>query len=96
VVDPGTVRRIVALARLGPGDVALEVGPGFGSLTLGLLAVAGRVVAVKVDPVLAAELPRTVAARAPGRYREGRARVSAETPRRKAVVAAWLDSMRQS
>ena len=65
VVDPGTVRRIVALAELGPGDVVLEVGPGFGSLTLGLLAAAGRVIAVEVDPVLAAELPRTVAARAP-------------------------------
>ena len=65
VVDQGTVRRIVALAGIGPADVVLEVGPGFGSLTLGLLAAAGRVIAVEVDPVLAAELPRTVAARAP-------------------------------
>jgi 16S rRNA (adenine1518-N6/adenine1519-N6)-dimethyltransferase len=65
VVDPGTVRRIVALAGVGPDDVVLEVGPGFGSLTLGLIGAAGRVVAVEVDPVLAAELPRTVAARAP-------------------------------
>jgi ribosomal RNA small subunit methyltransferase A len=49
----------------------LEVGPGFGSLTLPLLAEAdrvgdGRVLAVEIDPVLAAELPVTVAARAPG------------------------------
>jgi 16S rRNA (adenine1518-N6/adenine1519-N6)-dimethyltransferase len=66
VVDPGTVRRIVALAGVGPDDVVLEVGPGFGSLTLGLIGAARRVVAVEVDPVLAAELPRTVAARAPG------------------------------
>jgi len=65
VVDPGTVRRIVALAGLGPEDVVLEVGPGFGSLTLGLLGAAGQVVAVEVDPALAAELPGTVAARAP-------------------------------
>ena len=65
VVDPGTVRRLVALAGLGPDDVVLEVGPGFGSLTLGLLGAARAVVAVEVDPVLAAELPRTVAARAP-------------------------------
>ena len=64
VVNPGTVRRIVALAGIGPADVVLEVGPGFGSLTLGLLA-AARLIAVEVDPVLAAELPRTVAARAP-------------------------------
>lgn len=66
VVDPGTVRRLVALAGISRRDVVLEVGPGFGSLTLGLLAAARRVVAVEVDPVLAAELPRTAAARAPG------------------------------
>ena len=66
VVDAGTVSRIAALARLDPDDVVLEVGPGFGSLTLPLLASARRVLAVEVDPVLAAELPATVAARAPG------------------------------
>jgi 16S rRNA (adenine1518-N6/adenine1519-N6)-dimethyltransferase len=66
VVDAGTVIRIVALARLQPDDVVLEVGPGFGSLTLPLLAAARRVLAVEIDPVLAAELPATVAARAPG------------------------------
>jgi 16S rRNA (adenine1518-N6/adenine1519-N6)-dimethyltransferase len=66
VTDPGTVRRIVALAALGPADTVLEVGPGFGSLTLGLVGAARRVVTVELDPVLAAELPRTVAARAPG------------------------------
>jgi 16S rRNA (adenine1518-N6/adenine1519-N6)-dimethyltransferase len=65
VVDPGTVRRIVTLAGLRPGEVVLEVGPGLGSLTLGLVGVARRVVAVEVDPVLAAELPRTVAGAAP-------------------------------
>ena len=65
VVDPGTVRRIVALAGLAPDDMVLEVGPGFGSLTLGLLGAAGRVIAVEMDPVLAAELPHTVASRAP-------------------------------
>jgi len=66
VTDAGTVRRITALAGLGRGDVVLEVGPGFGSLTLPLLAAAGRVIAVEVDPALAAQLPRTVAERAPG------------------------------
>jgi 16S rRNA (adenine1518-N6/adenine1519-N6)-dimethyltransferase len=65
VHDHGTVRRITALAGLRPDDVVLEVGPGFGSLTLPLLAAAGRVVAVEMDPVLAAELPATVAAQAP-------------------------------
>ena len=67
VVEQGTVRRIAALAALRPEDVVLEVGPGLGSLTLALLeAGAGQVVGVEIDPVLAAELPRTVAARAPG------------------------------
>ena len=65
VTDAGTVRRIVALAGLRPGDVVLEVGPGFGSLTLPLLAAAARVIAVEIDSALAAELPRTVADRAP-------------------------------
>jgi 16S rRNA (adenine1518-N6/adenine1519-N6)-dimethyltransferase len=66
VIDAGTVSRITALAGLGPADVVLEVGPGFGSLTLPLLAAAGTVIAVEVDRALAQELPRTVAAHAPG------------------------------
>jgi len=65
VVDANTVRRIVRTAALGPDDVALEVGPGLGSLTLGLLEVVAHVVAVEIDPVLAAALPGTVAARDP-------------------------------
>src|SRR5580700_1678373 len=65
VTDAGTVRRIVALAGLSPADVVLEVGPGFGSLTLGLLQAVRAVIAVELDPVLAAELPQTVAAHAP-------------------------------
>ena len=65
VVDAGTVSRITALADLGPDDVVLEVGPGFGSLTLPLLAAARRVIAIELDRALAAELPVTVAARAP-------------------------------
>ena len=66
VVEPGTVRRIAALAALEPDDVVLEVGPGLGSLTLALLeAGASRVVAVEVDPALAAGLPDTIATRAP-------------------------------
>jgi 16S rRNA (adenine1518-N6/adenine1519-N6)-dimethyltransferase len=70
VVEQGTVRRIAALAVPRDGDVVLEVGPGLGSLTLALLeASAGsdaRLVAVEIDAALAAELPRTVADRAPG------------------------------
>ena len=61
VVDANTVRRIVRLAGVRPGDVVLEVGPGVGSLTLGLLAAGAHVVAVEIDPVLAEALPDTVA-----------------------------------
>jgi 16S rRNA (adenine1518-N6/adenine1519-N6)-dimethyltransferase len=59
VHDPNTVRRIVAAAGLGPDDVVLEVGPGLGSLTLGLLRSARHVHAVEIDPVLAKQLPET-------------------------------------
>ena len=63
--DANTVRRIVRTSAISPDDVVLEVGPGLGSLTLGLLGAGAPVVAVEVDPVLAAALPGTVAARAP-------------------------------
>ncbi|MEW1739453.1 16S rRNA (adenine(1518)-N(6)/adenine(1519)-N(6))-dimethyltransferase RsmA, partial [Nocardia beijingensis] len=65
VHDANTVRRIVAAAGVGRGDVVLEVGPGLGSLTLALLDVVDSVVAVEIDPVLARHLPVTVADRAP-------------------------------
>ena len=63
--DANTIRRIVRTADLRPDDVVLEVGPGLGSLTLGLLSAVRRVVAVEIDPVLAAALPVTVADRLP-------------------------------
>lgn len=65
VIDANTVRRIVRLADLGPGDIVVEIGPGLGSLTLALLPQVAAVVAVEVDPTLAAALPGTVAALAP-------------------------------
>ncbi|MGH6657067.1 MAG: rRNA adenine N-6-methyltransferase family protein, partial [Actinocrinis sp.] len=61
VIDPNTIRRIVRAAGVRPDDVVVEVGPGLGSLTLGLLGAARRVVAVEIDPVLAAALPGTIA-----------------------------------
>lgn len=64
VIDPNTVRKIVRLAGVGPGDTVLEVGPGLGSLTLALLEQAGGVTAVEIDPKLAARLEQTVAERA--------------------------------
>ncbi|MXG91570.1 16S rRNA (adenine(1518)-N(6)/adenine(1519)-N(6))-dimethyltransferase RsmA [Nocardioides flavescens] len=65
VIDANTVRRIVRESGVGPDDVVVEVGPGLGSLTLALLEVARRVVAIEVDDVLSARLAETVAEFAP-------------------------------
>jgi 16S rRNA (adenine1518-N6/adenine1519-N6)-dimethyltransferase len=60
VIDGNTIRRIVAAAGIGADETVLEIGPGLGSLTLGLLDAAKAVVAVEIDPVLAAKLPETI------------------------------------
>jgi 16S rRNA (adenine1518-N6/adenine1519-N6)-dimethyltransferase len=65
VIDGNTVRRIVREAGVAADDVVLEIGPGLGSLTLALLESAAHVVAVEIDPRLAARLPATVLAHAP-------------------------------
>lgn len=67
VVDANTVRRIVTAARVSSDDVVLEIGPGLGSLTLGLLDTGARVVAVEIDDLLAGALPDTVRTRLPER-----------------------------
>lgn len=63
VIDANTVRRIVSLSGIGPDDVVLEIGPGLGSLTLGLLEVASEVSAIEIDERLAGRLETTVAQR---------------------------------
>jgi 16S rRNA (adenine1518-N6/adenine1519-N6)-dimethyltransferase len=65
VHDPNTVRRIVAAAGVRPDDVVLEIGPGLGSLTLGLLEQASAVVAIEIEHSLAERLPRTATERMP-------------------------------
>jgi 16S rRNA (adenine1518-N6/adenine1519-N6)-dimethyltransferase len=65
VIDANTVRRIVRIAGVAKGQTVLEIGPGLGSLTLGLLETDARIVAVEIDGRLAAQLPLTVAATAP-------------------------------
>ncbi len=64
VIDANTVRRIVRAAGVGADDVVLEIGPGLGSLTLGLLEVARHVTAIEIDSLLAQALPQTVRDRA--------------------------------
>jgi 16S rRNA (adenine1518-N6/adenine1519-N6)-dimethyltransferase len=63
--DANTIRRIVRTAELTASETVLEIGPGLGSLTLGLLDAGHPVVAVEIDPALAAALPETVAERLP-------------------------------
>lgn len=61
VHDANTVRRIVSASGVHRNDHVLEVGPGLGSLTLALLDRGARVTAVEIDPVLARQLPKTIA-----------------------------------
>lgn len=63
VMDPNTVRTIVGRAHIAPGQAVLEVGPGLGSLTLGLLEAQADVVAIELDRGLAELLPLTLRAR---------------------------------
>ena len=60
VHDGNTVRRIVAASGVSAGTSVVEIGPGLGSLTLGLLEAGAQVVAVEIDKRLAAQLPTTV------------------------------------
>ena len=61
VIDSNVCTKIVRTAAVGPTDIALEIGPGLGSLTLALLESAASVVAVEIDSRLASQLPITVA-----------------------------------
>jgi len=61
VIDSNVCTKIVRTAAVGPTDIALEIGPGLGSLTLALLDSAASVVAVEIDSRLAQQLPITVA-----------------------------------
>lgn len=67
VTDPNTIRKIVAAAKLDGSEHVVEIGPGLGSLTLGLLEVAASVTAIEVDAKMAAAIEQTVAERAPGK-----------------------------
>jgi 16S rRNA (adenine1518-N6/adenine1519-N6)-dimethyltransferase len=61
VHDGNVCRKIVRTAGLTSSDIALEIGPGLGSLTLAMLEEAQEVVAVEIDSRLATQLPVTVA-----------------------------------
>lgn len=66
VIDPNTIRKIVAAAGLSPNDKVVEIGPGLGSLTLGLLEKVNQLVVVEFDARLSSRLQQTLEQRASG------------------------------
>lgn len=58
--NPGVAEAIVQKANLKPSDVVLEVGPGTGNLTVRILEKAKKVIAVELDPRMAAEVSKRV------------------------------------
>jgi len=60
VIDGNVCQKIVRVAGVTADDIALEIGPGLGSLTLALLEVTSNVIAVEIDQRLADRLPITV------------------------------------
>jgi 18S rRNA (adenine1779-N6/adenine1780-N6)-dimethyltransferase len=58
--NPGVAEAIVNKADLKPTDVVLEVGPGTGNLTVRILEKARKVIAVELDPRMAAEVTKRV------------------------------------
>lgn len=67
VIDPNTIRKIVAVAKLKSDEKVVEIGPGLGSLTLGLLEVIDDLVAVEVDSRMASGIIETVSRKAPAK-----------------------------
>lgn len=65
VIDPNTIRKIVNAANLESTDKVVEIGPGLGSLTLGLLEKVHQLIAIEFDSKLAAKLSQTLRQKAP-------------------------------
>jgi 16S rRNA (adenine1518-N6/adenine1519-N6)-dimethyltransferase len=65
VIDPNTIRKIVAAANLSATDKVVEIGPGLGSLTLGLLEKVDQLIAIEFDQKLASKLASTLKQKAP-------------------------------
>ena len=60
VIDGNTCQKIVRQVSIGKDDVAMEIGPGLGSLTLAILETGAPLIAVEIDNRLAIQLPVTV------------------------------------
>ena len=61
LIDSGVVKKIVDAAEISDGDEVLEIGPGIGTLTQGLLEAGAKVTAVELDKKLPAVLAETLA-----------------------------------
>ncbi|WP_449280390.1 16S rRNA (adenine(1518)-N(6)/adenine(1519)-N(6))-dimethyltransferase RsmA [Leucobacter sp.] len=85
VIDPNTVRKIVRLAGVEAGDLVIEVGPGLGSLTLGITEAGADVTAVEIDHRLAAELLSTARTMQPEIFAD------AERPRLRVIRSDALE-----
>ncbi len=85
VIDPNTVRKIVRLAGVEAGDRVIEIGPGLGSLTLGITEAGADVTAVEIDPRLAAELGATIRTMQPEVFEDP------EAPRFRVIRSDALD-----
>ena len=68
VIDPNTIRKIVAAAQLSSSDKVVEIGPGLGSLTLGLLEKVDHLIAIEFDEKLAGRLGVTLKQKAPEKH----------------------------
>ena len=60
LISPAVVRAVVEAAEIAPGDRVLEIGPGIGTLTQGLLEAGAEVMAVELDKKLPAVLAETL------------------------------------
>jgi 16S rRNA (adenine1518-N6/adenine1519-N6)-dimethyltransferase len=62
LIDETVLETILSAAKLSPGDIVVEVGPGLGILTEGLAKQGARVIAVELDSKLVALLKKRLTA----------------------------------
>ncbi len=90
LIDADIVRQIIDAAQIESGDEVLEIGPGIGTLTQGLLEAGAHVTAVELDKKLPAVLKETLEGYENFRLVEGdilKIDIAALMPRRFKVVA---------
>jgi len=61
LVDRNILNKVIRTAEVGKEDVVMEVGPGFGEMTLALARLVKQVIAVEIDPKLVEVLKKRLA-----------------------------------